>query len=90
MTNVFGALYVAVHLVSLRALFPPTCALLTLPCSAAFLGADGLSNSEYSKEAEKETSNERNYGVKRSGKEHFLWEVFADSLKSRRENFVLF
>lgn len=89
LTNVCGALYVAVYLVSLRAFSPPTCAILTLPCSASFLRADGPSNSDYSKEAEKETSKERDYGVKRSVKKHFLWEVFADSLKSRRKNLCI-
>lgn len=44
LTSACGALYVAV-LPSLRALPPPTCATLTLPCSASLLSDDRLINS---------------------------------------------
>lgn len=40
LTSAYGALYEAVPLASLRALTPPTCATLTLPCAASLLCAD--------------------------------------------------
>lgn len=69
----------------LRDLTPPTCATLTLPFAASLLRADSKITQEVEEGGRGGDNKERDWfiGVERSGKEeHFLFPVFADSLKS--------